>query len=137
MQLKITADFAPITASLNRLQLRLGDLSVPMGKMGGILEASIGDRIGRTKQDPDGNAWANVNGKPRSHILIDSGNLLDGITHQASENSVIVGSDRLYAVYHQLGTRNMEARPFLGISADDIREIDELLAKYLNGAFEA
>lgn len=137
MQLKITADFAPITASLNRLQLRLGDLSVPMGEMGGILEASIGDRIGRTKQDTDGNAWANVNGKPRSHILIDSGNLLDGITHQASENSVIVGSDRLYAVYHQLGTRNMEARPFLGISADDIREIDELLAKYLNGAFEA
>lgn len=141
MQLKITTNFAPITASLNRLQLRMGDLSVPMGEIGSILENSISDRIRRTKQDPDGNDWAGTKlPKPRSQILIGlgaQGGMLSGITHIASKNSVIVGSDKHYAVYHQLGTRKMPARSFLGISAQDYRDIDELLSDWLSGAFEA
>lgn len=141
MQLKITADFAPITASLNRLQLRLGDLSEPMGNIGAILEASTSDRIRSTKQDPDGNDWADTKPpKPRSQILIGlgmQGGMLSGITHVASKNSVIVGSDKHYAVYHQLGTRKMPARSFLGLSAQDYRDIDELLSDWLSGAFEA
>lgn len=141
MQLKITTNFAPITASLNRLQLRLGDLSEPMGNIGAILEASTSDRIRSTKQDPDGNDWADTKPpKPRSQILIGlgmSGGMLSGITHVASKDSVIVGSDKHYAVYHQLGTRNMPARSFLGLSVQDYRDIDELLSDWLSGAFEA
>lgn len=141
MQLKITTNFAPITASLNRLQLRMGDLSVPMGEIGSILENSISDRIRSTKQDPDGNDWADTKlPKPRSQILIGlgaQGGMLSGITRIASKNSVIVGSDKHYAVYHQLGTRKMPARSFLGISEQDYRDIDELLSDWLSGAFEA
>lgn len=158
MQLKITADFAPITASLNRLQLRLGDLSEPMSNIGAILEASTFERIRSTKKAPDGSDWDDLKPpprpksldpdeewqpelrKPRSLLLIElgmQGGMLSGITHVASKNSVIVGSDKHYAVYHQLGTSDMVARPFLGISADDYRDIDELLSDWLSGAFEA
>ena len=49
---------------------------------------------------------------------------------------MIVGSVMLYARWLQEGTQRMEARPFLGLSDKDYRDIDELLADWLNGLIE-
>ena len=68
--------------------------------------------------------------------MVDRGNLLKSITHEAAADSVIIGSVMLYARWLQEGTQRMEARPFLGLSDKDYRDIDELLADWLNGLIE-
>lgn len=148
MQLRIDADFAPIAARLNRLSVQLGNLRPVMGGIGGILATSTADRIRESKTAPDGSPWAewtertramrtDDKGKVRGSLLLQSGmqgGLLRSITYEASKDSVVVGSGKHYAAYLQQGTRRMVARPFLGLSAQDYRDIDELLADFLSGA---
>ena len=50
-----------------------------------------------------------------------------------SADSVIIGSVMNYAAYLQEGTAHMPARPFLGLSDKDYRDIDHLLEDWLNG----
>lgn len=148
MQLRIHADFAPIAARLNRLSVQLGNLRPVMGGIGGILATSTADRIRESKTAPDGSPWAewtkrtramrtDDKGKVRGSLLLQSGmqgGLLRTITYEASQDSVVVGSGKHYAAYLQQGTRRMVARPFLGLSAQDYHDIDELLADFLSGA---
>jgi phage virion morphogenesis family len=83
--------------------------------------------------------WADVSEKTkrrkngRGGILVDHGHLLASITHEASADSVIIGSVMNYAAYLQEGTAHMPARPFLGLSDKDYRDIDHLLEDWLNG----
>ncbi|MDO4434762.1 MAG: hypothetical protein Q4B82_09335 [Alysiella sp.] len=44
------ADFAPLQASLNRLQIRLGDLSEPLANIGNVLENSLRERNKQLEQ---------------------------------------------------------------------------------------
>ena len=130
------ADLGAAVLRLNRLAGRLGDLSEPMRAIGGILESSARYRISHTKTAPDGSPWrpllpATRQRKGNGNILVDLGTLMRGLTHEAGGNSVIAGSPMMYAVFLQEGTRHMAARPFLGISAQDARDIDELLADWL------
>lgn len=145
MRLLIRADFAPLANRLGNLAATLdGDLSEVMGGIGGILESSTRRRFAETKTDPDGRPWedlsdrtkaakTNRSGRVRGSILVDTGLLLRSITHEAARDSVIVGSGMLYARYHQEGTAKMPARPFLGLSAQDYRDIDELLSDWIDG----
>ncbi|WP_304333729.1 phage virion morphogenesis protein [Conchiformibius steedae] len=148
MQLRIQADFAPIAARLNRLSVQLGNLRPVMGGIGGILAESTAARIRESKTAPDGSPWAEWTERTRAmrtrkdgtvsgSLLLQSGmqgGLLRTITYEASQDSVVVGSGKHYAAYLQQGTRRMVARPFLGLSAQDYRDIDELLADFLSGA---
>ena len=83
--------------------------------------------------------WADVSAQTkqrkngRGGILVDHGHLLASITHEASADSVIIGSVMNYAAYLQEGTEHMPARPFLGLSDKDYRDIDHLLEDWLNG----
>ena len=138
MRFTVTTDIPQVADRIRRLSQRMDDLSEPMAGIGGILETSITDRIRDTKKSPDGSDWADVAGKERSQILIGIGGqqsgLLGSITHVAGEKSVIAGSSMLYAKYHQTGTRKMPARAFLGLSADDVDEINALLGDWLSGS---
>ena len=71
--------------------------------------------------------------------------LFDSITHKATNDAVAVGSNARFgefsrAAIHQLGGKPgmapaaIPARPFLGISADDQREIGLILMRHLGGA---
>ena len=148
MELRIHADFAPLSGSLNRLSAQLGNLRPVMGGIGGILAESTAARIRESKTAPDGSPWAEWTERSRAmrtrkdgtvsgSLLLQSGmqgGLLRSITYEASKDSVVVGSGKHYAAYLQQGTRRMVARPFLGLSAQDYRDIDELLADFLSGA---
>lgn len=143
MHLIVNADFAPLQASLNRLQTRLNDLSEPLANIGNVLENSIRYRISNSKIAPDGKAWAQAkHAKKSGSLLVDTGGLMSGITYAASKNAVIVGSDKLYAVHLHYGTQNKDGserlppRPIFGISEQDYRDIDELLTDYITGAFD-
>jgi phage virion morphogenesis protein len=74
-------------------------------------------------------------------ILIDSGNLASSITKSATNDSVTVGTDSLYAAIHQYGgmagrARKVEipARPFLLVQDEDLAEIRGTIMDHLVGA---
>lgn len=143
MQILMHHDLDQISGRLNRLAGTVGDLTVPMRAIGGVLESSTRRRIAETKTAPGGRRWDDLSPetlkakKGKGSILVEHGNLLGSITHQAAKDSVIVGSVMGYAVHLQEGTRHMPARPFLGLSSQDYQDIDDLLADWLEGLIDA
>lgn len=140
MRIVVHHDLDPVAGRLKKLSAALeGDLTEVMRAIGGVVESSTTRRIAETKTAPDGKRWADLSPvtvkakKGRVSILVDQGDLLKSITREAARNSVIVGSIMNYAVHLQEGTKHMPARPFLGLSAQDYQDIDDLLAGWLEG----
>lgn len=138
MRLIITADLTPISERLTNLSKQMSDLKPVMSAIGGILESSTRLRISNQKKDADGQKWAalsesTLRSKRRGSLLVNRGMLMRSITHSASARSVIVGSNMAYARFHQEGTKNMPARPFLGLSKHDYDDVADLLDDWLNG----
>lgn len=145
MQIDVTHDIPALNEHLATLQQRLnGNLTPLMQAIGSVLEGSTRQRFA-DKQSPNGVAWAvlmpsTVKAKNgRSNILVDSGDLIRSITFHASNDSVVIGTDRPYGKYHQTGTKKangntkMVARPFLGLSEDNKSEIGDLINDFLAG----
>ena len=145
MQIDVTHDIPALNEHLATLQQRLnGNLTPLMQAIGSVLEGSTRQRFA-DKQSPNGVAWAvlmpsTVKAKNgRSNILVDSGDLIRSITFHASNDSVVVGTDRPYGKYHQTGTKKangttkMVARPWLGLSQQDQFDINDLIVGYLAG----
>lgn len=90
------------------------------------------------QEAPDGTKWAyllesTLENKERNDILIDSGDMMGTYTYDASPDSLIFGSNRIYAATHQFGDedRGIVARPHIGISAGDEQSISDLLVQSL------
>lgn len=134
-------------AGLVASALRLRD---PLEEVGAALVTSTQQRFER-EEDPEGEPWAELAESTKTrrvsktamrggeHILRDRGHLFNSLTYLATDTQVEVGSNRVYAAIHQLGgTADMApgpaavpARPFLGISGEDEREIAEILLDHL------
>lgn len=116
-------------------------------EIGAYLDSSVEIRF-KDGIDPDGNPWEpskrslNDDGK----TLVDYGHLRDSITHAVflDGSGVEHGSDMIYSAIHQFGGKagrnrsvTIEARPFIGINADDEDEIkgirDDFLQEALHG----
>lgn len=147
MQMVIQANLPPLARQLTRLAGRFQGLTPVMASIGGLVEGSTRRRIAEEKTSPQGDPWAPLaartiaaktsrSGKVRGGLLVDRGNLLRSITHEAAADSVIIGSVMLYARWLQEGTQRMEARPFLGLSEQDYRDIDDLLGDWMAGLIE-
>lgn len=136
-------DLPLLQDNVEALREKLGDLTPLMDAIGGLLEGGTRQRFA-DKKAPDGTSWANL--MPNSEkakqstkrkvkkgggILVFSGNLEQSITHHADPYSVSVGTPKTYGVYHQFGTDDMPARPFLGLSDDDKADIYELINEHL------
>lgn len=109
-----------------------------------ILVQSTRSRLLSSKTGPDGSRWApwatstrvtrQKAGTAGKGLLNDSGTLLNAIQGQVSGRQAIVGVNKARAPYGsflQLGTKNMPARPFIGISRQDRGQISDLLRTYL------
>ena len=63
--------------------------------------------------------WAPRKDKKATHPLLikhPEGGLWKSIDHRLEgDDTVVIGSDKKYAIYHQQGTKNMPARPFFPI----------------------
>lgn len=111
-----------------------------------------------TEEDPEGNPWpaslrALIKG---GRTLTDTARLVQSITHEATEGSVAVGTNVIYAAIHQVGgtiraktakglrfrgpgnggwvtkqSVEMPKRAFLGLDQDDEAEIAALCADWL------
>lgn len=108
----------------------------------------------KSKTSPEGAKWAKWNRKyalKRSNgksLLEDQGDLKQSIVYKVSSNKLEVGSDEDYAATHQYGdksiitrktkngrskpfNRNIPARPYLGINAENEKEIEFEIIEYL------
>lgn len=118
-------------------RLRLADA------IGAVLESSVKRRIADEKAAPDGTPWApwsDRHGATRrtgQSILRGEGDLLDSIQALTSAAEVQVGSNLVYAAIHQFGGddvgKPIPARPYLGLSGEDERDIRDLAADFLRG----
>lgn len=68
-----------------------------------------------------------------SKILKESGALRDLMRYQATDSSLQFGTDRIYGATHQFGDedRNIPAREYLGLSAEDQVEVIAIINRHL------
>lgn len=129
--LTITLEDSALKNYLGRLQDKLGNLTPVMARIGATLETRVSNRF-ETRTDPNGSAWrpwakATVKSYPKrgsaaaakagksghGRLLDRYGDMLEGLSYQASATSVSIGFDKPYATYHEWGTRRMPRRGLL------------------------
>ncbi|WP_314847009.1 phage virion morphogenesis protein [Treponema lecithinolyticum] len=109
--------------------------------LGVEIETQISERIESTKRDPEGKTWAELADKTRQYLLKHfpsarpplwrTGELLDTIESQVSGAVLLTGATKEYAGFLQDGTKRMPARPFIGLSAQDIADLADLIDAWL------
>jgi len=132
-----------VTQMLTRLRGRVNNPRPIMAEIGEIVVESV-QRNFEEHQSPDGARWAalsdkyaawkvGVKGRNADDILILNRILMGSIHKTASAHEVRIGTNIDYAATHQLGdaTRNIPARPFLGIRDDDWPEIEAAIQRHL------
>ena len=117
---RVTIDSKEVKEGLERLRLALplgGSMQVPFESMGRVLKTGAQMRF-RTTRGPDGSAWeksfrAREEG---GQTLSLTRRLRNSITYRASQTSVEVGTNVVYAAIHQFGgTIRAKKGPFLSI----------------------
>ncbi len=109
-----------------------------------IVESQTRRRIQDEKTAPDGTPWAawSPGYAETRHsgqsLLQGEGDLLDTIFGEQRGDEAVVGSPLVYAAIQQhggadVGKPELTARPFLGVSDDNAREIEDVVITYLEG----
>ncbi|MBU0665356.1 MAG: phage virion morphogenesis protein [Proteobacteria bacterium] len=157
--ISVRIDDKQVQAMLLQLQKRCADMSVPMGQIGAFYERSVLENF-KAQAAPDGTPWARLslttmmmglNKKGRigkkggltskgkgyiqgKRILYEKGDLMESVHHQATRNSVTIGSSGSipYAAIHQFGGKagrglkvNIPARPYLAMNRGTGMELAE------------
>lgn len=134
--------------SLVEAQRRTRNLRPAMSAIGEYFIGKI-DREFRTESDPLNRPWAKLSKatlerKQRrgkiTKILQEEGLMRASFSYEASDRSVIVGTNDPKAKYHQTGTRKMPQRKILpesagDLTAEDNQEIGESITDYLLRGF--
>lgn len=137
-----TVGFDVAIAKINGLGL--GNSNALMAAAAETMRRQTLERFAK-KVAPDGTAWAprkatTARGKSAraKHIrggsgtlLVDTARLRNSIASKVYGLVAEVGTNVFYGLYHQKGTKKMVARPFLGISEKDAREIEQVLERYI------
>lgn len=140
--IRVSFEDARLRAKLHQLASKTDNLFPLMDEIGGALETSTKHRF-ETGIGPDGKPW-----KPSQRVLdhggktlVDSVRLQGSITAHADRHSVEWGSNVEYSRVHNLGgptgrghAVNMPRRTYLGLDADDEREIGDIVNDYLRAA---
>ncbi len=147
-----TVDFIDITA-LNKRISALADIDTNtlLAGIGAEVTDQTYQRIRRGKTAPDGSAWpewsddyAKTRGSQHSLLVGKEGSnsLYASIVWELqSDGEVWVGSDKKYAAAQNEGypENNLPARQFLGLSDDDISDVqamlDDFIDNHINEAF--
>ena len=130
-----------LAKKLNRYALTSAQETALLKSLGVEIEAQISERIESTKRDPQGKTWADIADKTRRYLLKHfpsarpplwrTGELLDTIDSQVSGGVLLTGATKEYAGFLQEGTKRMPARPFIGLSAQDIADLADLIDVWL------
>ena len=117
--------------------------------IGGFIEKQTKERIAHLKTAPDGTPWAPWSAayartrKASQSLLVGEGNpgLLESIMWELDGDELRVGSDLPYAAIHQFGGEPgmaagpaaIPARPYLGLSDENLTEIEDVLEAWIEG----
>ena len=141
----VSLNWGGFDKALGRAAHKLGDTQALMESVGEALRSGTIERF-EAEEDPQGKKW-----KPSARAMAGGGKTLDkeshlkdSIDYAATSDKVMVGSKLPYARIHQLGGKtgkghkvDMPARPYLGVSEEDMDEVRETMADFLAGAFKA
>lgn len=144
-------NLAKAKLALIRLDDGLRDLSPLMDWIGENVSSNTVERF-HTAKDPDGKDWTGlaeitVKQKRRKEgrgdgkkILVDSGTLMNSITHTADSKSAFIFSDDANqdkVAAHQFGNaaKNLPKRAIFGLSNKDSEEIKDQTVIWIEGLF--
>lgn len=144
------SELQELSAILNHSALSSTDRVALMKSLGNEIVEQSRSRILETQEDPEGNKWQDyaastlkglkAKGLEKVVSLLNRSGMLDRSikVRQSGQWSVLVGSDREYAGVHQWGykPKNIPARPYLGLSSDDIADLAELAEIFLKGRIQ-
>ena len=138
----IDEDFGKkLSKELKELHKRLGSLEELMDAIGEKLLDSTHERMSR-EEDPEGNRWQELSPNYAAAkkalygdklMLQITENLFSTLVWQSGSDFVQVGSPLIYSgtQQHGLPDKNVEARPYLGLSLEDERTVYELIEDYI------
>lgn len=127
---------------LARVQARARNPETLAAGLAAMMEAQVKRRIQDEKTDPEGQPWVEwsaeyaASRKGNHSLLMFEGHLRDSIAGESDRKSATVGSSQIYAGVHQFGYGGVPARPYLGLSPDNVKEIDALVTDWLAGALD-
>jgi phage virion morphogenesis protein len=110
------------------------------------VESQVRARIEQEKAGPDGTPWPKWSARYAKtrhggHSLLEGeGDLLGSINAYIylDGSAVEIGSNLIYAATHQYGDaeRNIDPRPYLGLSADNEAELQSVVETFLAGVLQ-
>lgn len=140
--LAIHVDLAGLDVIANRLNaLSQLDVEPLLDVAASEVESQTRRRIGDEKTAPDGSRWAGWSEKYGStrrsgqSLLVNEGDLIDSLHSYVEGDQAFVGSNLVYAAIHQFGGeevgKNIPARPYLGLSPENLGDLENLLSATL------
>ncbi len=131
----------PVQERLKNLgALQMADV---LDAVGQLVEGQTHRRIREEQTTPEGAPFAEwspdyaATRKSGQKKLFAGGDLDDSIQHfLGAPGEVEIGTNLVYAATHQFGRGAIPARPFLGLSGENIREIEQLVTEILDSKVE-
>lgn len=123
--------------------VQLGKSDGMTRKMANVLREDAEEAF-ETEQSPEGKKWEDLDPvykKSRyakgydGKMLHRTGVLMASLNIDYGDDFAAVGVSESYGIYHQLGTKKMSARPFLGASEEGIDEIKDILKNAIRRAW--
>lgn len=142
MAIIVNFKIADVQNRLGLMQAKINNPNELLHGIGTLLSQSSVNRF-ESKTDPDGNRWADwkestkrarfLKGNDSLGLLVDTTHLSNpaNVLYEVNKNTVRIGSSLGYAVFHQEGTINMEARPIFGISREDEEDLKEEVQEWI------
>jgi phage gpG-like protein len=128
-----------LARKLNSFMLSGGDTTRLMNNLGGVVVGQTQERFD-AERDPKGDRWHELTERYKRRKVFDSdGDILDrgglmrmSIEHQViNSDTVLVGSPMEYADYHQNAKSEKRRREFLGLSTDNIAELQDAVDLFM------
>ena len=150
-----TMDLGPLVAAVGQAAAQISDTQRLAEAIGEALVAGTQDRFERGEA-PDGSKWPAS--KRGGQTLMDTGRLKNSIGYEASPALVVVGTSAEYAATHQFGAHieaknaktlkfkvngkwvskksvDIPARPFIGLSDEDVAEAKGCVLDHIARSF--
>lgn len=158
----VSLHWGGLDKALGRATGKLGNTQALMESVGEALVSGTKKRFDE-KKDPEGTPWKPSRRalEKGGKTLMHSGRLRRSIDYAATSDKVMVGSNLAYARIHQKGGEitpkkakklvfkdsdgktvavdavTIPARPYLGVSKEDMEDIKATMADFLAGVFTA
>ncbi|GHV20813.1 hypothetical protein FACS189494_05290 [Spirochaetia bacterium] len=138
-----TREIKSLVKKINSYALTDSQKSGLLKSLGVEVEEQTVDRFD-TRTDPEGDKWKELTEayakrkiekfKSSGGILVRGGYMRGSIEYRLEgSDTVLTGSTMEYADYHQNAKKEKRRRKFLGLSADNIADLQDLVDEFMKG----